>query len=104
MKLFDRTKKAYFLSKLIKAEMLFHLLSEEYGYLFYQQAPVDKHSKGVGKVIAWIRKNYTQTFTVEELAKENNMSVSGLHHKFKTVTSMGPLQYQKKLRLQEARQ
>ena len=103
LKLFDRPKDAYFLAKLIKFEMLFHLLTGEYGYLFYQQVLVDQQSEGIGKVIEWIRKNYAQTFTVEELAKKNNMSVSGLHHKFKLVTSMGPLQYQKELRLREAR-
>ncbi|MDP4097791.1 AraC family transcriptional regulator [Paenibacillus sp. P96] len=58
-----------------------------------------QQSEGIGKAITWIRENYTHSFTVAELAKMCNMSVSGLHHKF----NMGPLQYQKSLRLQEAR-
>jgi AraC-like DNA-binding protein len=58
---------------------------------------------GVGKAIHWIKENYASSFTVEELAKSCNMSTSGLHHKFKAITTMGPLQYQKQLRLQEAR-
>jgi AraC-like DNA-binding protein len=57
----------------------------------------------VGKAIAWIEENYTRSFMVEELAMTTNMSVSGLHHKFKAITTMGPIQYQKQLRLQEAR-
>lgn len=63
----------------------------------------DQQAEGIGKVIAWIKDDYSRSFTVEELAKVNNLSVSGLHHKFKAITTMGPLQYQKQLRLQEAR-
>jgi len=102
LKLTERPKDAY-LAKLIKYEMLYHLLAGEYGYLFYQQVLIDQQADGIGKVIEWIRKDYAQAFSVEELAKKYNMSVSGLHHKFKTITSMGPLQYQKELRLRESR-
>jgi AraC-like DNA-binding protein len=63
----------------------------------------DLQADGVGRAIAWIREQYARPFTVEELATSNNMSVSGLHHQFKAITTMGPLQYQKHLRLQEAR-
>lgn len=103
LKLTDRPKDAYFLSELIKREMIYHLLTGEYGYLFFQQVLVDQEIVGIGKAIEWIKENYTRSFTVEELAKSNNMSVSGLHHKFKAVTAIGPLQYQKELRLHEAR-
>src|SRR2546428_10515778 len=86
-----------------KREMLFHLLSGDSGHLFFQPVLFDQQADGVGKAIAWIREHYTRSFTVEELATSNNMSVSGLHHQFKAITTMGPLQYQKHLRLQEAR-
>ncbi|MGG2134579.1 AraC family transcriptional regulator [Bacillus sp. S2(2024)] len=92
-----------FLSGLIKQEMIFKLLTGEYGHLFFQQVFFDQQAEGIGKAIAWIKDHYARSFTVEELANATNMSVSGLHHKFKAVTSMGPLQYQKQLRLQEAR-
>ena len=59
---------------------------------------------GIEKAIAWLKKHFDQPLTVETLAKSTHMSVSSLHHKFKAVTTMGPLQYQKRLRLQEARQ
>jgi AraC-like DNA-binding protein len=78
-------------------------LSGDYGHLFFQQLFFNQQTEGVGKAIAWIEENYARPFTVEELAKATNMSVSGLHHKFKTITTMGPVQYQKQLRLQEAR-
>lgn len=103
LKLVDKPQDAHFLSTLIKREMIYYLLSGDYGHLFFQQVLFDQQSVGVGKAIAWIKANYARSFTVEELAKANNMSVSGLHHKFKAVTTMGPLQYQKQLRLQEAR-
>ncbi len=103
LKLIDRPKDIYFLSELIKREMIYHLLTGEHGYLFFQQVLAEQQADGIGKVIEWIKQNYKSSFTVEELAKSNNMSVSGLHHKFKAVTAIGPLQYQKELRLHEAR-
>jgi AraC-like DNA-binding protein len=72
-------------------------------HLFCQQVLFDQQADGVGKAIAWIKEHYARSFTVEELAQSTNMSVSGLHHKFKAITTMGPLQYQKHLRLQQAR-
>ncbi len=86
-----------------KREMLFHLLSGDSGHFFFQPVLFDQQADGVGKAIAWIREHYARSFTVEELATSNNMSVSGLHHQFKAITTMGPVQYQKHLRLQEAR-
>lgn len=103
LKLIDKPKEASFLSTLIKREMIFHLLTGDYGHLFLQQSLFDQQADGIGKAITWIKENFSQSFTVEELAKLSNMSVSGLHHKFKAITTMGPLQYQKQLRLQEAR-
>ncbi|SDO40166.1 AraC-type DNA-binding protein [Paenibacillus sp. yr247] len=103
LKLIDKPKEARFLSALIKREMIFHLLSRDNGLLFFQQAVLNQQTDGVGNAIEWIKNNYTRSFTVEELAKSINMSLSGLHHKFKAITTMSPLQYQKLLRLQEAR-
>src|SRR5438105_2819050 len=57
----------------------------------------------IAKAISWLRANFTQPMKVEELAGLAHMSVSSFHQHFKSVTSMGPLHYQKVLRLQEAR-
>ncbi|AIQ12940.1 AraC family transcriptional regulator [Paenibacillus durus] len=103
LKLIDKPKEVRFLSELIKREMIFNLLSGDFGHLFFQKVLFDQRADGVGKAIQWIKENYARSFTVEELAKSCNMSTSGLHHKFKAITTMGPLQYQKQLRLQEAR-
>jgi len=57
----------------------------------------------VAKAISWLRANFSQPIKVEDLAGLVHMSVSSFHEHFKSVTSMSPLQYQKVLRLQEAR-
>ncbi|OCT13906.1 AraC family transcriptional regulator [Paenibacillus pectinilyticus] len=103
LQLIDKPKEARFRSELVKREMIFQLLSGDYGHLFFQQVLFEQQVNGIGKAIEWIKENYTSSFTIEELAKTTNMSVSGLHRKFKAVTTMGPLQFQKQLRLQEAR-
>ncbi|CAM3433504.1 AraC family transcriptional regulator [Paenibacillus lupini] len=103
MKLMDKPNQVRYMSELLKKEMIFNLLSGDYGHLFMQKMLFDQRADGVGKAIQWIQENYTRSFTVEELAKSCNLSTSGLHHKFKAITTMGPLQYQKQLRLQEAR-
>ncbi|NBD24934.1 AraC family transcriptional regulator [Paenibacillus glycinis] len=103
LKLVDKPAEVRYLSALIKQEMIFKLLSGDHGHLFFQQVLFDRQADGIGKAIAWIKENVTRTFTARELAGYANMSVSGLQHKFKVVTAMGPLQYQKQLRLQEAR-
>ncbi|HWQ43653.1 MAG TPA: AraC family transcriptional regulator [Desulfosporosinus sp.] len=92
-----------FLSALMMREMIYRLVSGKYGHLFLQQALYDQQSDGIGKAIGWIKENFSRSFTASELAKFSNMSVSSLQHKFKEITTMGPLQYQKQLRLQESR-
>ena len=58
---------------------------------------------GIAKAVSWLRANYSQPMKVDELADLAHMSVSSFHQHFRSVTSMSPLQYQKVLRLQEAR-
>ena len=61
------------------------------------------HEAGAEQAITWLNQNYQMPLRIEDLAREVNLSISTLHHRFKAVTSMSPLQYQKQLRLQEAR-
>ncbi len=103
LKLNGKPQDVGFLAPLIKREIIFHLLTGEYGQLFFQKALFDQQSEGVSKAIALIKDNYAKSYTIDELAKETNMSVSGLQHKFKALTAMAPLQFQKQIRLQEAR-
>jgi AraC-like DNA-binding protein len=99
----NNPKEQSFLYGLYMQELIYNLLSSRYGYFFIQQVQLFQQATGIGHVILWINKNFAQPFSIEELAKENNMSPSSLHHKFKAITTMGPLQYQKQLRLLEAR-
>ena len=63
----------------------------------------DSSLSHVARVIRWIRDHYTEPFRVEELAAMAGMSTSAFHRHFRTVTAMTPIQFQKKIRLQEAR-
>ena len=67
-------------------------------------ATLGDQSHRTAKAIAWVRTNYAKPLRVEELAKIAGMGVSTLHHHFRTLTAMSPLQYQKQLRLQAARE
>lgn len=102
VQLIDKPEEVY-LAGLLKKEMLFRLLTGDYRRMFFQKALFDQKSNGIGRVIEWIRQNYAEGFSIDELARSYGMSVSALHHKFKAITTMSPLQYQKQLRLQEAR-
>jgi AraC-like DNA-binding protein len=103
LRLLEKQKDAAFLAGHLRREMIYRLLTGECGHLFYQNAVIEQRVAGIGKAIAWVKENFSEPLDVEKLAKSSNMSVSTLHHKFKAVTAMAPLQYQKKLRLQEAR-
>lgn len=91
------------LAPLIKREILYRLLKSPDGWRLAQLALVESHSQRVARVIEVLRTRYAQTLRMEDLARQVHWSVSALHHHFKAITAMSPLQYQKQLRLQEAR-
>src|SRR5215510_5562178 len=91
------------LAPLIEREILYRLLSGEYGDRLRQIAMADHRLAAVNRAISWLKRNYAAPFRIETVAREARMSPSALHHSFKSVTAMSPLQYQKQLRLQEAR-
>jgi len=94
---------AAFLAVELKREIIYRLLTGEYGRQLYQNVVLDQQDCGISKAIAWLKDRFDRPVKVEELAQATNMSVSSLHHRFKAVTTMGPMQYQKQLRLQAAR-
>jgi AraC-like DNA-binding protein len=96
-------QEAAFLAVGLRREIIYRLLTGPHGYQLYQNIVLDQQDLGISKAIAWLKANFTRTIKVEELAQATHMSVSSLHHRFKAVTAMGPLQYQKQLRLQQAR-
>ncbi|MFL5815704.1 MAG: AraC family transcriptional regulator N-terminal domain-containing protein [Bdellovibrionia bacterium] len=103
LKLLKLPEDAKFLAGAIKREIIYRLLKSEFGPQIYQNVLQHQQDLGIGKALRWLKENFHRPLHIENLAKASNMSVSSLHHKFKAVTNMGPLQYQKQLRLQEAR-
>jgi transcriptional regulator GlxA family with amidase domain len=91
------------IAPLVIDEILIRLLRSPAGVRVAQIGLEDSGVNGVAKAVSWLRENYSQPMKVEELADLAHMSVSSFHQHFKAVTSMSPLQYQKVLRLQEAR-
>jgi transcriptional regulator GlxA family with amidase domain len=88
---------------LIVDEILIRLLRSRIGARVAQMGFAESSVQRIAKAISWLRENFSQPMKVEELAELVNMSVSSFHEHFRSVTSMSPLQYQKTLRLQEAR-
>lgn len=94
---------AELLAPLVRDEILIRLLR---GPMGPRAAEIGRAGSGVQRVadaVTWLRSNYDQAVSIEVLAKRVNMSVTSFHRQFRAVTGMSPLQYQKTLRLQEAR-
>ena len=92
-----------FLSGLIQREIIYRILRGPEGARLRAVATLGDQSHRTAKAIAWITANYAKPLLVEELAQLASMGVSTLHHHFRALTAMSPLQYQKQLRLQSAR-
>ena len=93
-----------FLSNLIQREIVYRLLRGPHGKRLRAIATLGDQSHRTAKAIAWLRVNYTKPLHVEELAEVARMGMSTLHHHFRALTAMSPLQYQKQLRLVAARE
>ena len=91
------------LAPLIRREIFFKLLISEQGGLLRRMVADSGKVRRVASGLAWLRRNVARPIRMEELAREMRMSSSAMHSWFRAVTSMSPLQYQKQLRLQEAR-
>ena len=87
----------------IKREIHYRLLMGEAGARLRQIAEVGSRSRSIAQAIEWLKNNYKAPLSIVELARQANMSSSAFHQHFRNVTAMSPLQYQKRLRLNEAR-
>lgn len=94
---------AELLGPLIMEEILIRLLRSPVGVHVAEMGFADSGVHHIANAISWLRQNYSQQIKVAELARLTHMSISSFHGHFKAVTSMTPVQYQKALRLQEAR-
>jgi transcriptional regulator GlxA family with amidase domain len=92
-----------FLSGFIEREIMYRILRGPEGARLRAIATLGDQSHRTAKAIGWIRANYARPLRVQELADVAGMAVTTLHHHFRALTAMSPLQYQKQIRLQAAR-
>ena len=102
--LLDAPEDIPFLSSLIQREIAYRLLRGPQGARLRAIATLGDQSHRTAKAIAWLRANYAKPLRIEELAELARMGMSTLHHHFRALTAMSPLQYQKQLRLVAARE
>jgi AraC-like DNA-binding protein len=103
VRLVDAPAEARVLMPLITREVIYRLLMGEQGGRLRHMAILGGYTPYIARAVARLRQDFDQPLRIEQMAQELGMSVSGFHHHFKAVTAMSPLQFQKQLRLQEAR-
>ncbi|WP_329256387.1 AraC family transcriptional regulator [Streptomyces sp. NBC_01478] len=103
LRLLDRPGDARVLGPLIEKEILWRLITGEQGALVRQIGLADSQLTHISRAIHWIRDHHTETLRVDDLARLAGMSASPFHRHFRAVTALTPIQYQKRIRLQEAR-
>jgi AraC-like DNA-binding protein len=102
--LLDTPQDIPFLSSLIQREVIYRLLRSPQGKHLRAIATLGEQSHRTAKAVEWLRMNYAKPLRVEQLATMARMGVSTLHHQFRSMTAMSPLQNQKQLRLHVARE
>lgn len=103
VRLLDSPRDIGMLAPMALRELYYRLLRGQHGHLLYEIAVSDSQTHRVTRALDWLNRNFTEPLRIDALAQVANLSNSALHHRFKAVTAMSPLQYQKQLRLQEAR-
>ena len=91
------------LAPIIQREIVYRLLVSDQGARLRHMALAGSQSHQLAQAIDWLKSHFTQPLRIENLAMQVNMSASTFHHHFRALTAMSPLQYQKWLRLNEAR-
>jgi AraC-like DNA-binding protein len=91
------------LAPMIEREIIWRLITGEQGRLVRQIGLADSRLSHIGRAIGWIREHHADLIRIDDLAQMSAMSVSAFHRHFRAVTAMTPIQYQKRIRLQEAR-
>jgi AraC-like DNA-binding protein len=103
VRLAETPEDAPMLAPLVTREIIYRLLKGEQGERLRHLTLIEGQLHRIIKIIEKIRKDYNKPLRMDIMAQDSGMSVSGFHHHFKAVTAMSPLQFQKQLRLQEAR-
>jgi AraC-like DNA-binding protein len=103
LRLLDRPRDMTVLAPLIKREILWRLITDQQGAAVRQLGLADSSLTHVARAVRWIRDNYRESFRVEDAAQMSGLSVSAFYRNFQAVTAMSPIQFQKQIRLQQAR-
>ena len=103
VRLLDTPAEATFLLPLITREIVYRLLMGEQSERLRHIALQGDHTHRIARAIEWLRNEFDQPLHIDDIAQELGMSVSSFHHHFKAVTALSPLQFQKQIRLREAR-
>jgi AraC-like DNA-binding protein len=103
LRLFERPRDLPVLGRLLKQELIYHLVMAPGGATLTRGVAGGQRERAVGEAIHWIRTHYNEPLSIDALARTVHMSPSVLHRRFKAATVMSPLQYQKQVRLLEAR-
>lgn len=103
LRLLEHPADAPVLGPLIEQEILWRLLTGPHGSAVRQIGMADSYLAHINRAIGWIRDNYAEPVRIERLAKMAGMSESAFHRQFRAVTAMSPLQFHKRIRLQQAR-
>lgn len=103
LRLLDRPQDVAAMAPLIEQEILYRLLSGPSAARLLHIAMAEGQGQRITRAVAWLRERFDQPLRIEALADHVGMSESSLHHHFKAVTGLTPMQYQKQLRLYEAR-
>ena len=103
MRLLDTPEDLAVLGPMTQREILYRVLTGELGHRLRALATTDTRSSRIARAVSRLREDYLQPLSIDELARTVHMSTSSFHHQFKAVTTMSPLQFQKHLRLHEAR-
>jgi AraC-like DNA-binding protein len=104
VELLDQPQLVSLLAPLIKREIIIRLLAGPHGLQLRHLVVDGSPSQQISKAVAWLKQNFAQAMQVDELAARVNMSPSTFRQHFRAITGTSPLQYQRQLRLQEARQ
>jgi AraC-like DNA-binding protein len=103
LRLLDRPADLPVLAAAAEREIVWRLLTGEQGAMVRQIGLADSRLSQIGRAIRWIREHYADLFRVEDAARVAGMSPTSFHRHFRAVTTMSPIQFQKQIRLQEAR-
>lgn len=101
--LHENPKNMHFIASLIQQEIYYRLLQSDQGEQLRQMVNFDSNTQKIAKATQYLQKYFRETVRMDTLAELSGMSLSGFHHHFKALTTLSPLQYQKSLRLIEAK-